>query len=353
MRRLLTRGLLLFVIVNLYAQEAISVVSYNVQNLFDTVTEGTEYPNIKNNEDWNYRMYDTRLERLSSVLKSLNADIYALEEVENEGVIEDIASKLNHLHSRNKRTWRYYYFQKNKGNAVGQGVISTYPISINRKEKEESSKRGNRYTRPIVKCYIKLPKSIKYIDSYGKTVTEEVRKKEEKEKEERYLVLFINHWKSKLGNKEAGEEKRAKQEEELATSMKEEIERGYYALAMGDFNMDVSEFSFARRGKKGSKEEDKDKVFNTPNIRLGGTIDLYNPYIDESGEISKEGSYYYRGNWERIDNFFSSSTLYLYNFTIEKGFWCNKNGRPNTYKTSGAGYSDHLPIKVWVKFIKD
>ena len=78
---------LLFLVINLNAN-TFTIASYNVENLFDLNNDETEYnefkPNTKSN--WNEKSFNVKLENLTKVINEVNADIIALQEIENRDV---------------------------------------------------------------------------------------------------------------------------------------------------------------------------------------------------------------------------------------------------------------------------
>lgn len=97
--------------------------TYNVENLFDGKIDGTEYPDFKHGS-WNDQRYIRKLNNISRVIKALNADIIALNEIENEGVLKNLAIKSG---------YKFYKFATNKRSPVGLGFLSKRPI-INSKK---------------------------------------------------------------------------------------------------------------------------------------------------------------------------------------------------------------------------
>ena len=63
----------------------ITIASYNVENFFDLKKDNSEYsefiPNTKN--QWNQRNFNIKLNNLLKVINDIDADIIALQEIEN------------------------------------------------------------------------------------------------------------------------------------------------------------------------------------------------------------------------------------------------------------------------------
>lgn len=296
--------------------QSISLVCWNVQTFFDAVTTGTEYKDFKNSERWTKEKYVKRLEKLCEVMTSLNPDIFVMEEIENEGVVQDIANTLAGGSWEHKKCWQYACFAKETGSAIGCAVFSRYELSglkthaldIRSQTSEQPS------SRPLMQLTVSV------------------------ENEE--LELFVNHWKSKSGGEEETEIWRDWQELILA----ENIEPSRPVVLCGDFNRSAEDFILdAKPGKK----------TNTVLRGSSGAVNLWSPWFRSDGQFSTPaGSYYYNGNWERIDNIMISGNLTMTSFsTVTESPVADEEGIPSSYKIyTGEGCSDHLPLKCVISF---
>lgn len=292
----------------------IKVVNWNVQTFFDATTEGTEYSDFISQKYWGVRSYETRLDRLCEVMKELNADIFVFEEIENYDVVHDIANRLANYSWAQRKNWNYTAFSKNNGDSIGCAVFSRYAISSMTVHSLDI--RTEKTSQPKMRSIIQMK-----IHINGK-----------------WLTVFVNHWKSKSGGAEKSEVWRDWQERLLASLMTKSIESGEYVFASGDFNRDINEFSI-------------DNPASYENVLLDDTLSLHSPWIFVTGELSFPGSYYYQGEWSRIDHFFVSSNVLLLDFKAECGIWSNQDGTPCRYTVyNGTGYSDHLPISACLSF---
>lgn len=98
----------------------LKIATYNVENLFDAKVQGSEYNDFKNG-NWNAEKYSFKLEKTVDVLKRLDADIVALQEIENFEVLKDLAQKSG---------YKFYKFSKSdKNSPFGVAVLSR--ININ------------------------------------------------------------------------------------------------------------------------------------------------------------------------------------------------------------------------------
>lgn len=296
---------------NKKSSNVISIVTWNAQTFFDSECEGTEYADYQKLGKWSRDKYMTRLSRLCEVMTTLNPDVFVLEEIENAGVVQDIANQLAGNSWDRNRNWNYACFAKQQNGAIGCAVFSRYELN-NLRVHEMCIKSQNEEqpgVRPIVQVSVNVS---------GKE-----------------LILLVNHWKSKSGGETESEIWRDWQESVLAdVTGRLEQEKGTVACLMcGDFNRDAREFAGA-----------------FPEVELRGCvyrIKTLSPWFTDSGEFSSEtGSYYYNGNWERIDHIFCVGNAKISAYGPRtNGVWCGTGGIPVAYKLfSGEGYSDHLPI---------
>ncbi len=294
---------------SLESGKGVSVMNWNVQTFFDGVFDGNEYRDFRDSSHgWNTDKYAVRLKRLAGVIRKLDCDIVVLEELEKETQLYDISNALA-SDFNSARNWSYGFFAKEKDASIGTGIISRLEIC-------EATVHGIRKAglkqpslRPVIKCVLK--------------------------KDDAEFVLFANHWKSKSGDSESSAFWRRRQERLLADLIAEENEKsGRPVICCGDFNMDVLEFKrnpecpgqIVLQGKK--------------------NIPLYSPWFDSDGKLIDGGSYWFRGEWSRIDNFFVSSRSMAVDFcACSEGEWTEENRQPRKYKIySGDGFSDHLPV---------
>ena len=291
------------------SSRSVSVVTWNVQTFFDANTSGSEYSDFIRSKQWGVQAYEARLKRLCEVMRQLDADVYVFEEIENKNILIDISNRLSGNSWNQGRNWNYAFFAKNEGGAIGCAVLSRFPLAEptvhNLDVRTEQEKQPE--MRPLIRLTVLANGTP--------------------------LVLFVNHWKSKSGGAEKTEVWRNWQESLLSSLMKKDFDGGAYVLAAGDFNRDISEFSFGA---------DCDE--NSGIIMLGSEVPVYSPWFF-GGVLAEPGSYYYDGSWERIDHFFASQNIAFLEFRAATGVWCEDSGIPARYKIyTGQGYSDHLPL---------
>lgn len=302
----------------------VSLVNWNVQTFFDAETEGSEYSEFQSAGRWSKDKYMTRLNRLCEVMRTLNADIYVFEEIENEAVIYDLSNQLVGDTWNNKNKWHYSCFSKDSGASIGCAVISRFPLKDMKTHVFDI--RTQSQSQPSVRPLLQVTVDVEGYD----------------------LVLFVNHWKSKLGDDdgEDGSETEIWRDWQEAVLSNALSDSGATACVIcGDFNRDAREFV--------TRFDGGDRSLNTVFRGIGDSqkgekvVRVYNPWFDSAGELTAEtGSYYYENDWELIDNIFSYGNVKLSSFSARaEEPWANERGIPVGYKIfTGEGYSDHLPV---------
>lgn len=301
---------------NKSGQVSVKVLNWNLETFFDGNFDGNEYDEFKNSSaGWSSSKYDERLERLSTLIKTVDADIVIMEELEKEEQLYDIYNRLcsNFNLSRN---YSYGCFTKSEDSSIGIGIISRFPLKNVKTFSLDIRTEG------------KLQPEMRPIMTAEVTV---------KEKD---LTLAVNHWKSKSGGQEETELWRNYQEKLLAEIVQECYAKGQCVLAAGDFNRDIVEFK---------RISGKTSIFNVA-LRGNEEVNVYSPWYKENGELYVPGSYYFNGSWERIDHFFAGRSVTIQDFKVEKnGEWASPEGFPLRYSVKyGKGWSDHFPVSCTV-----
>lgn len=118
--------LFLFLLTLTLNANTFSIASYNVENFFDLNEDNNEYsefiPNTKSN--WNQNTFDLKVNNLVKVLKDIDADIIALQEIENRELMQLLVKKLPN--------YKYYSFIKYPDSAIGVGFLSKIKIKENK-----------------------------------------------------------------------------------------------------------------------------------------------------------------------------------------------------------------------------
>ncbi len=305
------------------------VASYNVENLFDLLYQKTEYneyiPNTKSK--WNQKTLDIKLQNISKVLKGIDADIVALQEVESQDALK-LLQKLN-------PKYKYTDFLKNEDSAVGVAILSKFPIQSSTKIEID---RFDKRSRPALLTTFNID---------GKK-----------------FHILNTHWSSK----KHPESKRIRYALEIYKFVKGLDEKVDYII-LGDLNSNYNEFQTFRFDKK---LNDTDGITGINQI-LNTTIDKnfidknnihnfnkrvhYNTWLELS--THERFSYKFRKQNNTPDNIILSPALFDNTNIdyIDKSFYVYKpkhlysNGKINRWIIKGKGrvhlakgYSDHLPI---------
>lgn len=330
-----------FAFTSCYAKEtsskSISIVNWNVQTFFDGNNDGIEYSEFQKSSRWGQDAYKTRLLKLCSAIKEINADIFVFEEIENAGIIYDISNQLAGNSWNNKNSWNYSCFAKNPKDAIGCAVISKFPLL--KMTIHNLDIRTEKLKQPSMRPILKVEFS----------------------SDEKTYCLLVNHWKSKSSGAEESEIWRKWQESVLCSRFLENLQNP--VVACGDFNKDISEFTLLENTNINS---DANLLLSqSPNVKLSKILEdvsnetyglqsfseVYSPWKNAFGLLQEPGSYYYDSKWERIDHFFANEKVLVSGFSvITNGEWCDENLIPKRYKIySGEGFSDHLPIKCLIE----
>lgn len=189
-----------------------TIASYNVENFFDLVPNGSEYPEyIPNFKSWEKRAYETKLSNVSKVIADMDAAVVGLQEIENENVLLALRQRLE----KNSKPYPHSAISHNERSAVQVALLSRFPI-VKTEEFEVPKKLRE---RPILK------------------VTLDVNGEE--------LVVFVNHWKAKTGPES--------QRLDYARTLRAQLDRlpaDTDAVALGDFNCNHDEMLTFLNDKK-------------------------------------------------------------------------------------------------------
>jgi len=331
MKKILAMALLS---VSLMAEAQLKVASYNVDNLFDLNEKGSEYKEYRSSKsNWNKRNYKAKLKHISKVIKLIDADIIALEEVESLQALKDLRLTLK----QNSLYYKYFAIASKKDTTVKVALLSKIPYIYAKSLRIGSSPRY----RDILEV---------------KFQTKQMKKP---------LYLFINHWKAKSGPES--------QRIVSARALRKRIEQLGYdkdIVLVGDFNSDYEEYKKFKRvrrlndtgGKTGInhilKTTYQTKPFSCSMQKVKKSF--YNLWYDVKPK--ERFSYIFRGKKEALDNILVSQSLldckkthykkgsmhsYKANFLFH-GKRINRwqiRGKRNP-KHTAKGYSDHLPVSA-------
>ncbi|MDT8339299.1 MAG: endonuclease/exonuclease/phosphatase family protein [Sulfurimonas sp.] len=314
----------------LFGEKILKIATYNVENLFDLQKSGHEYSEYVPNSSslWNQKNYKIKLGNIAHVIKEMDADIIALQEVESLQALLDLRFALK----QNGLYYQYYSIADKKNTTIKVALLSKIPFVYSR---ELSITQTLEYRNILESKFI-------------------INNNE--------FYIFVNHWKSKSGP----ESRRIVSAKTLKKRISE-IGFNKNIILLGDFNSDYEEYIKFKRKRK---HNDTDGVTGINHIL--GTINqkesaskvkyakesFYNLWYDTESE--NRYTYIYRGKKEVLDNILISQPLlneqdisYIHgsisNFSKEYLFK-KKNinrweiSRAKVRKHKGKGYSDHLPV---------
>ncbi|MFA9238839.1 MAG: endonuclease/exonuclease/phosphatase family protein [Candidatus Paceibacteria bacterium] len=202
--------LLLFIFTLSLKADNFTVASYNVENLFDLKNDNNEYSEFIPNahSQWNQRNFNIKLNNLIKVINDIDADIIALQEVENRDLIQELKRKLP--------KYNYYSFIKYPNSAIGVGLLSKIQIKDN---KHIDVKFSAKLFRPILETTF---------------IFENIEFK-----------VFNNHWPSKA----VGESYRVQYAKNLQDRLVK-LPKDYDYILLGDFNSDYDEYLTFKKNQK-------------------------------------------------------------------------------------------------------
>lgn len=309
-----------------------AIVSYNVENLFDTidndgVIDEEFLPDGK--LKWNSERYKVKLDHLVEAITmnlSENPIVIGLVEIENKGVLTDL-KKTGRLAKTN-----YEIAHKDSPDARGIDCGLLYDKSAFKLLKMENLKVS--------------------IDSIPDFKTRNILYVKGELQGGKIVHLFVNHWPSRRGGEGESEIKRiqaakvarAKVDAILKADPKANI------VLMGDFNDHPDNVSI--------RDVLKAKAVTDTNADL---VDLF-----EDDQKAGKGTHNFKGEWGILDHFIISKALFNGNNGIqlspndgkivyeEKLLFTQKDGSKKPSTTYGGpnyygGYSDHLPIQLILK----
>jgi len=321
--------LLFFVPLYFFASE-FKVASYNVENLFDAVKNGTEYEDyIPGRHNWSEHMVDIKLTHLSEVICDLDADIVALQEIENEEILIRLQKRLKRVGCG----YPHHSIVRKKKTTIRVALLSRYPI-VNEKEiRVNYSSRD----RDILEVTVKI--------------------------EGEPLTLFVNHWKAK--SRSGYESRRMNYARALAKRI-DALPKEREYLIIGDLNSHYDEYRVLT--KRLNDTQGKTGINHTlKTIKGEDLVSEEDMLADKEGHHfnlwlelapAKRWSHKYYGHRGSIDHILLPQTLFdgkgidyvnnsygvfraPYLFTREG--WINGWDYSGS-KHKGRGYSDHLPI---------
>lgn len=327
------------------ALNAIVIAAWNAQTLFDGHDHGTEYDEYRQDAGWSEEQYQARIRSVAEAVKQMAKeppDVLALQEIENQGVLDALVQG-----PLADAGYGWTFFAANPRASLGLGLLSRLPLTG--VKAHSISDGGKTAPRPVLEARI---------EHGGQP-----------------LVLFICHWKSKIGGASETEPQRRAAARVIQRRL-QELGRETPpppAIVLGDLNETYDEFyrqtgnaicallpddplAAELSGCTAAEACTEIHDFLVLSRRKPpqaqhfppGTIALYSPWAEEP----EGGSYYYQGEWETIDHFLLNRGLFDgtgWEFAgwevLRKEPFINGKGYPNAYNPrTGQGQSDHLPL---------
>jgi endonuclease/exonuclease/phosphatase family metal-dependent hydrolase len=326
----------------------LTVMSYNLQTLFDPVDQGGEYEEFRVSKGtWGEARYGARIAALASVILSASfpggdgrgPDLLVAQEAENPRVLRDLAEAAG--------GYPYIAASPEEEATLACGVLSRYPIAD---VKAHRVRKPDGAPSSVPRFVLEAD-----IDVDGKR-----------------LVVLAAHWKSKLGGAAETEPERRAAAAFLSALVALRL-REDPALALiiaGDLNENPDEYERAGRayptglmppeagpGPWLLVSGDRDEVALAAASAAGSSAGavgqpvLFSPW-DEGGGYS----YRFEGEDERIDQLILSPSLVLAGAgafyheefsSVPPEFAVGADGAPLGWNAkTGSGYSDHLPVRI-------
>jgi endonuclease/exonuclease/phosphatase family metal-dependent hydrolase len=322
----------------------LTLATWNVQTFFDGETTGTEYAEFRGaSSAWSRDKYLERLQRLCQTIKTLDADILALEEIENQGALYDIANHLRGLLPPDK-VYPYGCFAIAPGSSIGCAVLSRIPLenlTVHSCDYQSPQAGDPPLMRPLMEVTLEAVKGMPR------------------------LKLFVAHWKSKSGVEDQADFWQTLQESVLARRVRRFLEETAgegegqdqsqgAVLICGDFNRRLEDFTQSASGTITLSQRTA-APFHADYGEEVPQADCDSGWLLFPETITGPGSYFFREEWEKIDHIFVAGTAVITQFSAQiSGPWVKTTGgEPLPYRYSirtGSGYSDHLPLRCVIQW---
>jgi endonuclease/exonuclease/phosphatase family metal-dependent hydrolase len=327
------------------ALKTITIATWNTQTLFDGHDCGIEYDEYREYSGWSEEKYRARLQSIAEAVNRMGGktpDILALQEIENKNILTELAEG-----ALAEAGYGWTFFASNPRSSLGLGILSRLPLIEVKAHSINNS--GKTAPRPVLEARIE----------YGGQP----------------LVLFVCHWKSKIGGDRETEPQRRASARVVHRRLRElgRENPSLPAIVLGDLNENYDEFYRQTGTTMSALLPDDLLAMELSGCQSGnectdihdflvvsrrkppqaqyfppGTPALYSPW----GEEMQKGSYYYQGAWETIDHFLLNGGLFDgtgWEFggceALDREPFVNGSGYPNIYNPrTGMGQSDHLPL---------
>ena len=306
-----------------------TVMSWNVQNLFDAVDDGNEYPEFDpGSEAWNERLYLRRLERTADVILSSDIgvpDLVVLQELESTNVLDDLAA--GPLAGKGYR----WHLAVPGFSIIRCGILSRYPLYD--VQVIDCGYYGTRPLRPAVLFTVDTPSGL--------------------------LRVAAAHWKSPRDGRAATEKSRCREAGILKSVLLPLLQRTPKAqvLIIGDLNTpgdgQVVPAALSPWNPGIDMASEKSVLYRTEfpegtGVREGQLV-FFDPEPDPGR--GSPGTFWYHDEWERPDRallsrgLVNAPGLVFDSCRTVPELAGDNSGRPVRWISSREeGYSDHLPL---------
>lgn len=302
--------------------DRVTVASWNVQNLFDEVDDGTEYPEFDPERGWTRGQFWARCQSLARVVRTLapTPDVFVFQELEGLHSLDVFLDRfLPDL------GYRHRFLAPDSLVGVKIAIVSRFPFA--RTALHYPATTSAEILRPLVEVEVDLGG--------------------------RPLVVIGNHWKSRIPTPAATEGHRRDAAALLARRIQvlEDRPDRPWILALGDFNTSL-ELSRSR----------PDRAL-VPALSATAN-DLGLPVFAHRDDVSSvvpravwdpwetvsipPGSYVYQGDWDRLDHaFVAVSSLRLSDWVFDSFQVVAYAETPQPWSVrTPQGISDHFPLVV-------
>ena len=320
----------------------LTILTYNVENLFDDVHDGSEFPEFDPARGrWSSDLFHMRVETIAEVIRKAapgGPDVLLLQEVENENALRVLLrTGLSDL------GYTFFVVVPKKKLPANVAIASRLPISHVRSHGVHAWRKNP--VRDIIEADIETKDGV--------------------------LHLFDDHWKSKAGGVKATERSRLESAGIVAQRVREILaeDPSTDIIVAGDMNESYDELervhgsyqtALVPASRTTPPSYRTSSLFladekTLPGIDASGRVILYEPWFEVASQ--NRGSYFYQGSWETIDHILLSAGLFdSHGLRYKKGsfrvlrlpFLLRPNGtlRSWTHLKKERGYSDHLPLLV-------
>ena len=282
------------------ASDSVSVLFYNVENLFDTEDDTLKNDNEflpTSKKKWTNTRWNDKTNKIAKIIAGNNyPEIIGLCEIENRVVLEKIKK---HYLFRSKK-YATIHFESPDSRGIDCAILYQYEkIDLLSMRANEVNLKG-RKTRDILSATFSHLRDT--------------------------FAVFVNHWPSRFGGRKKSDSRRKIASETLLLLMDSVgiHHPNHKIIAMGDFN-----------------DEPKDS-----------SLKVFSKYSNRSENL--KGTLKYKGKWQVFDqficskNFLYSLSVYKPSFLLEedKTYGGEKPSRTYYGPFFNGGFSDHLPIKL-------